>query len=165
MPTPMTDVRDFLALRRIALVGMSRDPQDFSRYLFREMCEKGYDMVPVNPSARELEGKACFGRTQDIQPPVEGALLMTAPDKTEQVVRDCAQAGIRYVWMHRGGGLGSVSKKAVEFCRERGIRMVEGHCPLMFLPHTAFFHRVHGFILKVMGTYPSGSHKGAASAA
>ncbi|PYX41387.1 MAG: CoA-binding protein, partial [Acidobacteria bacterium] len=55
--TTIHDVQDFLALRRIAMVGVSRDPEDFSRKLFREMCDRGYDMVPVNLVAEEIDGK------------------------------------------------------------------------------------------------------------
>jgi uncharacterized protein len=154
MPTPIAEVRDFLALQRIALVGLSRDPKDFSRVLFRDMCDRGCDMVPVNPAAGELEARRCFARVQEIEPPVEGALLMTLPRDTERVVRDCAEAGIGRVWMHRGGGPGSVSREAVDFCHQHGIHLVEGCCPFMFLPHTPFFHRVHGFFLKLTGAYP-----------
>lgn len=154
MPTTLADIHDFLSLRRIALVGVSRDPKDFSRVLFREMCERAYDMVPVNPSAGELESKRCFGRVQEIKPPVEGALLFTSPQSTEGVVQDCAEAGIRYVWMHRGGGQGSVSPAAVAFCHQHGIHLVEGHCPFMFLPRSSFIHRIHGFFLKLAGLYP-----------
>ena len=154
MPTSIAEVRDFLNLRRIALVGVSRDPKDFSRMLFREMCDKGYDMVPVNPAAGELETRRCFTRVQEIHPPVEGVLLMTPPRNTAGVVKDCAEAGIRRVWMHRGGGQGSASPDAVDFCHKHGIHLVEGYCPFMFLPHTPFFHRVHGFFLKLTGSYP-----------
>lgn len=154
MPTTMSDVRGFLALRRIAIIGASRDAKDFSRYLLQEMCKQGYDMIPVNPATKEVEGKPCFARVQDIQPPVEGALVMTAAGDTEQVVRDCAEAGIHYVWMHRSGGPGAVSREAVDFCHEQGIHLVEGHCPFMFLPCTEFFHRIHGFLLKLTGSYP-----------
>lgn len=154
MPTSMNDIYDFLALRRIALVGVSRDPEDFSRVLFREMCNKGYDMVPVNPTAREVESRWCFACVQEIAPPVDGALLLTAPRDTERVVRDCAEAGIRRAWMHRGVGRGSVSQGAVDLCHKRGMHLVEGYCPFMFLPDTPFFHRVHGFLLKVSGNYP-----------
>ncbi|HYL11933.1 MAG TPA: CoA-binding protein [Terriglobales bacterium] len=103
MPTTIADVREFLAQRRIALVGVSRNPKDFSRMLFREMCDRGYDMVPVNPAVSEVESRRCFGRLQEIDPPAEGALVMTAPQDTERVVRDCVEAGVRRVWMHRGG--------------------------------------------------------------
>jgi predicted CoA-binding protein len=155
MRTTIADVREFLAQRRIALVGVSRDPKDFSRILFREMCNRGYDMVPVNPAAGELESRRCFGRVQEIDPPAEGALIITAPRDTERVVRDCAEAGVCRVWMHRGGGQGAVSKEAADFCHKNGIRLVEGYCPFMFLPATPFFHRVHGFLLKLLGGYPA----------
>lgn len=158
MPATISEIRDFLGQRRIALVGVSRNSQDFSRMLFRELCTRGYDMVPVNPSAEEVEGRRCFRRVQEIAPPVEGALLLTAPRDTEQVVRDCAQAGIRRVWMHRGGGQGAVSQAAADFCRQQGIALVEGHCPLMFLPATSFIHRLHAFFLKLTGAYPRPAH-------
>jgi len=155
MPTILPEIRDFLALRRIALVGTSRDPKDLSRVLFREMCARGYDMVPVNPAADgQLEDKKCFARVQDIQPPVEGALVMTSSRDTKQVVQDCAEAGIRSVWLHRGAGPGSVTPEAVEFCREHEIHVVEGLCPFMFLSHTQFVHRLHGLVLKLTGSYP-----------
>lgn len=155
MPTMLPEIRDFLALRRIALVGTSRDAKDFSRILFRQMCDRGYDMVPVNPAAvGQLEDKRCFARVQDIQPPVEGALVMTSSRDSKQVVQDCAEAGIRSVWLHRAGGQGSVTPEAVQFCREQGIHVIEGHCPFMFLSRTQFVHRLHGFVLKLTGAYP-----------
>lgn len=157
MPTTLEDVHEFLGQRRIALVGLSRDPKDFSRLLFREMCQRGYDMVPVNPAAGDLEGRRCFARVQEIEPPPEGALIMTAPRETERVVRDCAEAGVRRIWIHRGGGQGAVSKAAAEFCGQQGMHVVEGYCPFMFLPATPFFHRLHGFLWKVMGRYPAGA--------
>lgn len=153
--TTLSDVKDFLVQRRIAMVGVSRNPQDFSRVLFRELCAKGYDVVPVNPSAPDIEGKKTFARVQDIAPPVDGALIITPSTQTEQVVRDCVAANIRRVWMHSGGGQGSVNPKAVAFCKGSGIRLVEGHCPFMFLPETQFFHRFHGFVLKLTGKYPA----------
>lgn len=154
MSTSVAEIRDFLALRRVALVGVSRDPRDFSRVLFREMCDRGYDMVPVNPAVAELESKRCFARVQEIEPRVKGALIMTAPRDTEHVVRDCTAAGIRLVWMHKGGGQGSVSHDAVAFCYAEGMHLVEGYCPFMFFPHAPLFHRVHGFFLKLTGRYP-----------
>ncbi len=164
MPTTLDDVRDFLTQRRIALVGLSRDPKDFSHVIFGEMSQRGYDLVPVNPAAAELEGRRCFTRVQEITPPVGGVLIMTTPRDTERVVRDCAEAGVRRVWMHRGGGRGAVSQEAADFCHQNGIRLVEGYCSLMFLSGTPFFHRVHGFFVKVLGGYPARGHGAAHTA-
>jgi len=150
----MERVRDFLGQKRIAVVGVSREPKDFSRSLFRELRERGYDAVPVNPDAREIEGQPCFARIGDVQPPVDGALLMTSPAVTEKVVHDCADAGVRRVWMYRGGGPGAVAPAAVQFCESNGISVVPGECPFMFLPDTQWFHRFHGFVKKITGSYP-----------
>jgi predicted CoA-binding protein len=156
MPTTLADVSDFLAQKRVAVVGVSRDPKDFSRMLFREMSEQGYDMVPVNPAVGELEGRQCFGRIQQIDPPAQAVLIMTAARDTESVVRDCVEAGVRRIWMYRGGGQGSVTAEAVDLCRRNGVRLVEGHCPFMFLPRAGFLHRVHRLVMKIVGTYPAG---------
>lgn len=148
-------IQDFLGQRRLAVVGVSRNPQDFSRTLFRELRQRGYEVVPVNPQATELEDQPCFARVQDITPPVDGALLMTPPEVTEQVVHDCAEAGISRVWLHRGEGIGAVSQKAIDFCQAHDIKVVPGFCPFMFLPETALFHRAHGWVLKLVGRYPN----------
>lgn len=85
---------DFLTHRRIAMAGISHEPKPFSVTLFEEFCRRGYDVVPVNPNASEVLGQHCFARVQDIQPRIEAALLMTAPEVTEAIVRDCAEAGM-----------------------------------------------------------------------
>lgn len=151
-------IEDFLAQKRIALVGASRKSGSFSVPMFQELSRCGYDVVPVNPNIPEFQGHRCFARVQDIQPPVQAALLMTPPEVTDTVVRDCAEAGIPRVWMHRGVGQGTVSTQAVEFCRERGIRVVPGQCPLMFLPECGGIHRFHGFLRKLTGRYPKHAH-------
>ena len=79
---------------------------------------RGYEVVPVHPQLASVEGVPCARRVQDVTPPVAGALLMTPPAATETVVRDCAEAGVRRVWMHRGAGRGAVSEAAVAWCRE-----------------------------------------------
>lgn len=142
-------IRRFLAERRMALVGLSRDPRDFSRGLLRELLARGYDVVPVNPHLPEVEARPCHPRVQEIWPPVKAALLLTPPYLTAHVVRDCAEAGVEMVWMHRGAGVGAVSAEAAAFCRARGIEVVEGACPYMYLPHAGLVHRIHGLVRRL----------------
>ena len=154
MQASLEIITDFLAHKRIAIAGISRDPANLSVKLFEELIRRGYEVAPVNPNLHEVEGRRCFGRVQDIEPPVEAVLLMTSPEVTEAIVRDCAEAGVRTVWMYRATGKGSVSPTAVEFCQEHGIRVVPGECPFMFLPGSAGIHRFHGFVRKITGSYP-----------
>ncbi len=152
-PSSLNTIQDFLAQKRIAFVGISRDPKDFSCSLFQEFVKRGYDVVPVNPSAAEVLGKQAFRRVQDIQPPVDAALLMTTPAISERVVADCAQAGVCKIWLYRATGKGAVSSKALELCRQHGMKVIPGECPFMFFPHNGF-HGIHTFIRKITGSYP-----------
>ena len=70
-------------------------------------------------------------------------------------MRDCATAGVRHVWMHRGAGQGAVSEAAVTFCREHGIEVVDGAWPFMFRPHSGLGHRIHRFFVRLAGRLPS----------
>jgi predicted CoA-binding protein len=157
MPThraSLETIQDFLAQKRIAIAGISRDPASFSVQMFKELCRRGYDVVPVNPNATEVQGRQCFAHVQDIHPPVEAVLLMTSPGETEAVVDDCVQADITRVWMYRATGQGAVSAKAVEVCREHAIDVVPGECPFMFLQDSPIYHRIHGIVRKITGKYP-----------
>jgi predicted CoA-binding protein len=156
--TTLQDIGSFLALRRLAVVGVSRRGNDFSRVLFRELRQRGYDLVPVNPALAEVgsdvDGISCAAKIADISPTVEGALLLTSPSVTETVLEDCVRAGIHHVWLYRASGAGAVSPSAISFCQSHGITVVGGECPFMFLPETGLVHRLHGFCRKMTGTYP-----------
>ena len=134
----------FLAHRRLAVVGVSRDPRDFSRTVVAELSRRGYDVVPVNPKGGLIR------RVQDIDPPVKAALLMTPPATTAEVVKDCAEAGIEHVWMHQGIGPGAASPAAIALCEAHEISVVRGACPLMYLPETGFVHRAHRWCRQVL---------------
>jgi len=147
-------IEDFLGQKRVAMVGVSRDPRSFSAMLFEEFCRRGYDMIAVNPAAKEVLGRRCYARVQEIQPPATAVILMTSPQVTDVVVGDCAKAGIQRIWMYRAAGKGAVSAKALAFCESRGIQVVPGECPYMFFPDAGAGHRFHGFIRKITGHYP-----------
>jgi hypothetical protein len=152
--TTLKTIDEFLGSKRLAVVGVSHNPKDFTRSLFRELRTRGYDLVPVHPEAAEIEGIPAVARVTDASPAVEGALLLTKPQVTTEVVRECHQAGIERIWMYRATGAGAVSGEAVEFCRSHGMQVVAGECPFMFLPNTGFPHNFHGFCKKLVGRYP-----------
>lgn len=146
MPETMLDrARAFLACKRVALVGLERDERGFSRAVFKELLKRGYDVVPVNPALAEAGGRRCFARIQDIQPPVEAALLMTPAARTAGAVRDCLEAGVHTLWLHRGAGPGSASPEAFALCAGAGVKPVSDLCPFMALPGAGMLHGLHGF--------------------
>ncbi len=140
------EIADFLGRKRIAVVGVSTDPSSFSRGLFREFMQRGYEMIPVNPKAKNIEGRQAYGSVCAIHPHPDAVLIMTPASRTDEVVRDCAESGVDSVWMYRAGGKGAVSPAAVEFCRENGIHVIPGECPYMFFENCGFPHSFHGWM-------------------
>jgi len=152
--TSMENVRDFLARKRFAFVGVSRQPRDFSRLLFREFRKRDYEPVPVHPEMAEIEGVPCFAHLRDIQPPVDSVLLMTPAAVSNLLVQECVAAGVKRVWFYRGGLPGAATTSALQLCEANGIRVVPGECPFMFFEGTSWFHRFHGLVRKISGSYP-----------
>jgi uncharacterized protein len=150
----MEDIRDFLAQRRIAVAGVSRDPNGLGNVLFRKLKACGYEAFPVNPNATEVEGVKCFPDLRSVPPPVHGVLVATRPADALAVVRECDSLGIRRVWMHRSFGAGSVSAEAVSYGREHGLRVIAAGCPFMYLDPVDPFHRCFRWILGVQGKLP-----------
>lgn len=147
-------IDDFLKQERIALVGVSRQPQHFSRHMLSEFLRRGYDAVPVTPHTDELEGRRCYPRVAEISPPPTAALLLVRPQLADSLVKECAAAGITRVWIFGTSGK-NVSPALIDYCAQNRITLVPGYCPHMFFPETAFFHRVHAFFLKLTGRYPT----------
>lgn len=147
----------FLAQKRIAVVGVSREPGT-GNAIFNRLRQAGYDAIPVNPHTAEIDGVPCYPSVQAIPDGVDGVVIVTRPAVTEEVVRDCAAAGVGRVWMHENGFAGaansSVSQAAVAFCRENGIDVIAGACPLMFGPTADFGHKCMRWLLGVMGRLP-----------
>jgi len=69
-------------------------------------------------------------------------------------MRECVELGIKFVWMHRLYGTGSVSDAATEYGRQHGITVLDGGCPLMFGPTSDFGHKLMRFFATQTGKVP-----------
>jgi predicted CoA-binding protein len=145
---------DFLAQRRIAVAGVSRDSRQAANAVYRRLRDRGYTVFAVNPNAEELEGDPCYHDLRSIPDGVDAVVVATAPATAEAVAEECAQLGIARVWFHRSFGTGSVSEQAVAYCRERGIHAIPGGCPLMFGETADRGHRLMCRLLALTGKLP-----------
>jgi predicted CoA-binding protein len=133
----------FLASKRIAVTGVSRTAQTHgSNNVYRRLRERGYQVFAVNPNTDEVEGDRCYQDLKSIPGGVDAVVIGTRPEIAEDTMRECAEVGIKQVWMHRGPGAGSVSPAATSYGRADGITVIDGGCPLMFGPTADFGHKI-----------------------
>ena len=143
MQTIKDAASDFLSKKRVAVTGVSRTPKTHgSNSVYRRLKERGYEVFAVNPNATEVEGDPCYGSLGSIPGGVDAVVIGTRPDRAEGTVRECAELGIKHVWMHHGAGGTSVSQAATDYGRGHGITVIDGGCPLMFAPTADLGHKV-----------------------
>jgi uncharacterized protein len=155
MPTMKEAATDFLAQRRVAVTGVSRHPENHgSNVVYRRLRERGYEVFAVNPNADEVEGDSSYPDLAAIPGGVDAVVIGTRPEIAEATMRECADLGIKRVWMHRFFGSGSVSEAATRFGRERGLTVIDGGCPCMFGPTADPGHRALRLVATVAGNVP-----------
>lgn len=145
----LKQIEDFIAATPIALAGVSRDPKKFGYTAFKELKEKGLDLVPVNPNASEILGVKAYKDLTSIPEEVKGVIIMTKKDKTASLVREAKAKGIKNIWIQQMAD----SKEAVKELEGTDINYITGECILMhYKPHSV--HKFHKGLRKFFGVFP-----------
>jgi predicted CoA-binding protein len=149
---------DFLAQKRIAVAGVSRNNSQHpaANLIYHRLKTTGHDVFAVNPHMQTFEGDRCYPDLRSIPGGVDGVVIVTRPEVTERIVHECGDAGVRRVWMHQSLGKGSsVSKEAVEYCDRHDISVIAGACPMMYGAGVDLGHTCIRWILKLTGGLPA----------
>ena len=146
---------EFLSNKRIAVTGVSRNPAGHgSNVVYQRLRQRGYEVFAVNPNADEVEGDKCYFDLKSIPGGVGAVVIGTRPATADATMRECAELGIKLVWMHRSMGGGSVSTAATDYGRAQGITVIPGGCPLMFEPVADGGHKAMKFVFTLTGVVP-----------
>lgn len=145
----LEQIDEFIATQPIALVGVSRNPKKFGHAAFKELKEKGMDVIPVNPFANEILGVRTFPDISSLPQEVKSLIIMTQKDQTAAVVRDAVNKGISQIWFQQM----SDTPEAIMELKGTNIRYISKECILMhYKPNS--IHKVHGRIKKFFGRFP-----------
>jgi predicted CoA-binding protein len=141
MPRIPSSVAEFLAGKRFAVAGVSRQPHQAANDVYRKLFNSGFEVFPINPNTAEAEGVRCYSNLASIPGSIDGVVIATHPRNSLDIVRQCSERGVRQVWFHRSFGTGSVSDEAVRECKARDIHCIVGGCPLMYCEPVDLGHR------------------------
>ena len=134
-------VKDFLAQKKIAVVGVSDKRETGCNAAYHKFKEAGYAVSAVNPRLTSFDGDPCYPDLKAIPEKPEAVFILTNPKVSEEIVQQCVELGIQRVWMHclmgtkpgLAASMTSVSPEAVRMCHENGITVIPGSCPNQFL--------------------------------
>ncbi len=145
----LSTINDFLKPKSFAFIGLSRDPKKFSRSVFKELLNKGYELYPVNPNMDDVEGLKCYHDVADLPKNVKHGLFMTPKSKTAAVLDNAIQSGFTHIWIQQG----AETKEAFEMAKQKGVKIVHGACIMMHSSPSGV-HKFHGILSKLFGAFP-----------
>jgi predicted CoA-binding protein len=140
---------NFINCKRIAVVGVSRTDSKFGNATYRELKNRGLQVVPVHSEMKEFDGDQCFEKIQDIKPPVEGVFINISPPKVIEVLQDAIKANVNRIWLQQG----SESNEAIQFGKDHGLSIASNGCILMYAEPVSSFHAFHRWFWKLIKKY------------
>jgi predicted CoA-binding protein len=155
MTASRANIERFMALPRVAVVGVSRKEGQYSRIVFEELRKVMAEVEPVNPASSEIGGVPCSPTVAALQPPPDGVILLVHAGAILEIARECIRAGVKMVWLRQSESTSEAHSQAVAECHSAGISVITGECPLMFLRTGHWIHRLHAGLRKITGTYPA----------
>jgi len=147
--TTLKEINEFLESQPIAMIGVSRNPKKFGYAAFKELKDKGMNILPVNPEADEIMGQKTYHNISLLPPEVQGIIILTNKERTASLIREAKEKGIKKVWIQQHAD----SKEALNELRDSEINYITGECILMhYKPHS--IHKFHKNIKKLFRMFP-----------
>ena len=92
--TSKSAVNEFIAQKKLAVVGVSRSGSKFGNMAFKALKGNGYELFPIHPVAETLEGVNAYPNLKSVPEPLGGLLIIVPPAQTERIVQEAKSAGI-----------------------------------------------------------------------
>ena len=119
-------IREILGMKKVAVIGMSKNPSKAAHYVPRYLSENEYDITPVNPNADEILGKRCFDSVLDVDEGVDIIDIFRPSEDVLPFVKDAITKKPKVIWLQEG----IHNVEAEELARDAGIKIVFNRCML-----------------------------------
>jgi len=119
-------IRDILSLKKVAVIGMSKHSSKAAHFVPKFLLDNGYDITPVNPTAKEILGKKCYDSVSEIDEEIEIVDIFRPSDQVLPFVQEAIKKKPKVIWLQEG----IHNSEAEELARKEGIKVVYNRCML-----------------------------------
>jgi uncharacterized protein len=110
--------------KRIAVVGLSDNPDRTSYMVSKAMQDAGYEIIPVNPIADEILGEKAVSSLKDIEGHVDIVNIFRRSEFLPEIAREFAEIDADIFWAQ----LGVANEEAYHFLKEKGYTVIMDRC-------------------------------------
>lgn len=131
MSTMEERIKAFMSGGPYAVVGASSNRDKYGNKVLRAYQQHRQEVYPINPRADEIEGLKAYASLASVPVRLRAVSIITPPKITEQVVKEAAAAGVKFVWMQPG----AESPEAVQTAEDLGMEVIAGGPCYLVLAH------------------------------
>ncbi|MEI6455782.1 MAG: CoA-binding protein [bacterium] len=150
MKTTRQAIDRFLAPKKLAVAGVSRDPKKFGNTVYKELKERGFEVYPINPNIDEVNGEKCYHSIAELPAGVRYLLVITKKPMTLGIVQEAVAKGIDHLWIQQM----SETPEVMDFLKDKKVTLVTRECILMWIEPVKSIHKFHRCIRKIFGRLP-----------
>jgi hypothetical protein len=110
--------------RTIAVVGLSPRPDRPSFEVAEYLKDKGYKIVPVNPSEERILGEVAYPTLLDVPCAIDVVDVFRRADEAPEIARQAVAIGAKVLWFQDG----IVNEEAYRIASEGGLEVIMGVC-------------------------------------
>ena len=143
-------IDDFLKSRKFAIAGVSRNKGKFGNQVFEHLSKNGYEIIPINPFADEINGVKCLKSVEELPGEIDSLLLATPKSESNKVLEMALKNGIKNIWIQQGGQ----TAESLEIAAKHEQEIITGKCIFMFAEPVNGIHKFHRFVAKVFNQLP-----------
>ena len=150
MKTKQANIERFLAAKKMAIAGVSKDPKKFGHVVYQELKERGYEVYPINPTTDSMDGIPCYSSVGALPAGIDHLLVLTRKPQTPGVIKDAVERGIKNIWIQQM----SETPETLALINDKDINFIHKQCILMFVEPVAGVHKFHRVVKKFFGLLP-----------
>ena len=119
-------IRDILSLKKVVVIGMSKNPSKAAHFVPKYLSDNGYDITPVNPTTDEILGKKCYNSVSEIDEEIEIVDIFRPSDQVLPFVQEAIKKKPKVIWLQEG----IHNSEAEELAKKEGIKVIFNRCML-----------------------------------
>lgn len=150
MKVTKSQIDSFLEKKRLAIAGVSRNEKKFGHIIFKELSKNGYEVLPINPQATEINGTTCYSTVESLPADIDSLLIVTPKYNTDDILRSAINRGIKNIWVQQL----SNTKDTIKIAEEYNQEIIHDKCIFMFAEPTKGIHKFHRTINHIFGQLP-----------
>ena len=117
-------IKDFMSQKKFAVVGATDNIEKNGNRIVKDLKNRGYEVYPINPRLKELEGLTCYASLADIPEKVDVVDFVVPPKVTEEILKQCKELGLKRIWLQPG----AESEDAIAYCEQNNLNIVHSVC-------------------------------------